>query len=162
MPFAHLTLWMKWLSKEENWNIVICITQSSYFQKVIPFPWESWCFYPSKKVLTHMPQRVTLHCALHRYVAFVITRVGIFTEFLIASETRDPCNSFLMITTLWSNLFEIAQFCQWYQLLPFTCPFLPNNCPFLPNTCHFLPNTCQILVKHLQNACKILAKRLAK
>ena len=84
-PF-YSSLWMTWLGKEDNWNIVICITLSSYFLKVIPFPWESWCFYPSKKVLTHMPQRVTLHCALHRYVAFVITRVGIFTEFLNASS----------------------------------------------------------------------------
>ena len=84
-PFYSF-LWMTWLGKEDNWNIVICITQSSYFQKVIPFPWESGCFYPSKKVLTHMPQRVTLHCALHRYVAFVITRAGIFTDFFNVSS----------------------------------------------------------------------------
>ena len=68
-------------------------------------------------------------------------------RFLIASETRDPCNLFLMTITIWSNMLEIAQFCPCHQFLSFISHFLPN-------TCQYLPNTCQMIAKCLSNACQ--------
>ena len=57
-----------------------------------------------------------------------------------------------MVKSAWN-----CWFCQWHQLLPFTCHFLPNAKQILAKCLPMLVKARQTLARYLPNACQILA-----